>query len=428
MKDARRRLSCDTEGRPLARIILYTGKGGVGKTTTAAATALRCADSGKRTIVFSTDAAHSLADSFDQPIGQEPTELAPNLWAQEADVYYNLEKYWGVVRDWLAALMSWRGVDEVVAEEIAVLPGMEELANLLWINRHHSKGQYDVIIVDCAPTGETLQLLSFPETARWWMEKLFPIQRRAARIVQPVLQRLVDIPLPDEKVYDTAEELFQQLFQMYRLLSDGEISSVRLVVNAEKMVIKEAQRAFTYFNLYGYTTDAIVCNRLLPAHLSDSYFAAWKETQAGYYKMIEEAFAPIPILSAPLLEREVVGLDMLRKVGEAVFGKEDPARIFFKGKAQSVHRDNGRFVLSLRLPFSEKGDISLLQVGEEMIVHVGRHKRTLILPHALLGLEQAGAEMEGDILNIYFIAKEDGQDRLHPGKKKSVHKDKNTNR
>ncbi|MDP2660979.1 MAG: ArsA family ATPase, partial [Dehalococcoidia bacterium] len=188
----------------MARIILYTGKGGVGKTTTAAATALRCADSGKRTIVFSTDSAHSLADSFDRPIGPEPTELAPNLWAQEADVYYNLEKYWGVVRDWLAALMSWRGVDEVVAEEIAVIPGMEELANLLWINRHHSEGQYDVIIVDCAPTGETLQLLSFPETARWWMEKLFPIQRRAARIIQPVLQRLVDIPLPDEKVYDTA--------------------------------------------------------------------------------------------------------------------------------------------------------------------------------------------------------------------------------
>jgi len=405
----------------LARIILYTGKGGVGKTTTAAATALRCADLGMRTIVFSTDVAHSLADSFDSPIGPEPTEMSPNLWAQETDVYYNLDKYWGTVRDWIAALMSWRGVDEVVAEEIAIIPGMEELANLLWINKHYSEGRYDVIIVDCAPTGETLQLLSFPETARWWMEKLFPIQRRAARIVQPVLQRLVDIPLPDEKVYDSAEELFQQLSQMYRLLSDEKMSSVRLVVNAEKMVIKEAQRAFTYFNLYGYTTDAVICNRLLPDHLTDGYFAAWKETQANYYKMVEEAFSPIPILKAPLFQREVVGLDMLRQVGNAVFGQDDPSRLYFVGKAQSVHREDGKYVLSLRLPFSEKGDISLLQVGEELIVHVGRHKRTMVLPRALLGLEQGGAEMQGDTLKIYFIDNGEGEDRLHPGKKKLSH-------
>lgn len=389
----------------MARIILYTGKGGVGKTTVAAATALRCADQGKRTIVFSTDSAHSLGDSFDEPIGPEPTEMAPNLWAQETDVYYNLEKYWGTVRDWLAALMSWRGVDEVVAEEIAVIPGMEELANLLWINKHYAEGKFDVIIVDCAPTGETLQLLSFPETARWWMEKLFPIQRRAAKLVGPVLQRLVDIPLPDEKVYDTAEELFQQFYQMYRLLSDGELSSVRLVVNAEKMVIKEAQRAFTYFNLYGYTTDAVICNRLLPDHLSEGYFAAWKQTQANYYKMVEESFSPIPILKSPLLEREVVGLDMLRKVGTAIFGEEHPDKIYFSGKAQSVHRENGRYTLSLRLPFSAKGEISLLQVGDELIVHVGRHKRSIVLPRALLGLEQGGADMEGDTLHIYFVDK-----------------------
>jgi len=396
----------------LPRIILYTGKGGVGKTTVAAATALRCADQGKRTVVFSTDVAHSLGDSFDMAIGPEPTELAPNLWAQETDVYYNLEKYWGTVRDWLAALMSWRGVDEVVAEEIAVIPGMEELANLLWINRHHNEGKFDLIVVDCAPTGETLQLLSFPETARWWMEKLFPIQRRAARIVQPVIQRLVDIPLPDERVYDTAEELFQQLFQMYRLLSDGQKSSVRLVVNAEKMVIKEAQRAFTYFNLYGYTTDAVICNRLLPDHLKDDYFAAWKEAQANYFKMVEEAFSPIPILRAPLLEREVVGLDMLRQVGETIFGSQDPSALFFSGKAQSVQRDNGKYVLCLRLPFSEKGDISLLQVGEELIVNVGRHRRTLTLPRALLGLEQSGAEMEGDILKICFLDKSQEQKKV----------------
>ncbi|MDP2728380.1 MAG: ArsA family ATPase [Dehalococcoidia bacterium] len=401
----------------MARIILYTGKGGVGKTTVAAATALRCAEQGKRTIVFSTDTAHSLADSFDQHIGPEPTQLAPNLWAQEPDMYYNLEKYWGTVRDWLAALMSWRGIDDVVAEEIAVIPGMEELVNLLWINRHYDEGRFDVIVVDCAPTGETLQLLSFPETARWWMEKLFPIQRRAARIVQPIIQRLMDIPLPDEKVYDTAEELFQQLFQMYHLLCDGQKSSVRLVVNAEKMVIKEAQRAFTYFNLYGYTTDVVVCNRLLPDHLTDSYFAAWKESQAGYFKMVEEAFSPIPILSAPLLQREVVGLDMLREMGKAVFGQGDASQLYFQGKAQSVHRENGRYVLSLRLPFSEKGDISLLQVGEELVVRVGRHKRTLILPHALLGLEQKGAEMQGDLLNIYFVDKSDGGKTGHSRQK-----------
>lgn len=392
----------------MARIILYTGKGGVGKTTMAAATALRCAQEGKRTVVFSTDTAHSLADSFDRPIGPEPTELAPNLWAQETDVYYNLEKYWGTVRDWLAALMSWRGVDEVVAEEIAVIPGMEELANLLWINRHHGSGDFDVIVVDCAPTGQTLQLLSFPETARWWMEKLFPIQRRAARIIHPVIRRLVDIPLPDDKVYDTAEQLFHQLYQMYRLLSDGQKSSVRLVVNAEKMVIKEAQRSFTYFNLYGYTTDVVICNRLLPDQASEGYFAAWKETQANYLKMVEEAFSPIPILSAPLLDREVVGMDMLRKMGQTLFGQGDPSQLYFSGKAQTIYRNNGKYVLSLRLPFSQKGEISLLRVGEELVVHVGHHKRTLVLPHALLALEQAGAELEGDLLKIYFLEKSDG--------------------
>jgi arsenite-transporting ATPase len=385
------------------RIILYTGKGGVGKTSVAAATALRCADLGYRTIVFSTDVAHSLSDSFDQPIGPEPTPLAPNLWGQETDVFYNLEKYWGTVRDWLAALMSWRGVDEVVAEEIAVIPGMEELANLLWINKHHDEGRYDVIVVDCAPTGETLQLLSFPESARWWMEKLFPIQRRAARIVQPFLQRVVDIPLPDEAVYDTAEELFQQLHEMFHLLSDERKSSVRLVVNPEKMVIKEAQRAFTYFNLYGYATDAVVCNRLIPATVMDGYFSQWKEAQSRYLQMVEESFTPLPILEVPLFQQEVVGLNLLREMGQAIFADRDPSHIFFQGKVQTVQREDGHYTLSIRLPFSQKGDITLLQADEELVIHVGRHKRNLVLPHALVGLEPQKAEMEGDLLKIDFV-------------------------
>ncbi|MGB6836922.1 MAG: ArsA family ATPase [Dehalococcoidia bacterium] len=384
------------------RILLYTGKGGTGKTTAAAATALRAAELGYRTVVVSTDAAHSLADSLETELGPEPTLVAPNLWGQETDVYYNLEKYWGTIQGWLKALLAWQGMDELVAEDIALVPGMEELANLLWVNRHAQSGEFDLVIVDCAPTGETLRLLAFPESAHWWVDKVLPVERRLAQVFGPVIHPLTGMPVPKREVFDAAQELLEQLIDLYRLLSDRAHSSVRVVVNPERMVIRESQRLFTYLNLYGYVTDAIICNRLLPDSLDHRFFGRWQKAQRAHYRLIEEAFAPIPILTAPLMPDEVVGTERLRELAAHIFGDEDPTRIFYPWVAQEVRSEDGRMVLSLGMPFVSKAEISLAQRGDELMVRVGPHTRNVLLPHSLAGRTATGARMEGDRLYIYF--------------------------
>jgi arsenite/tail-anchored protein-transporting ATPase len=384
------------------RIILYTGKGGVGKTTVAAATAARCAALGHRTIVLSTDLAHSLADSFDRPLAPEPVEIAPNLWAQETDIYHNIRTYWGRVQEWINMLLAWRQIDELVADELSVLPGMDELANLLWINRHGESGQFDVVIVDCAPTGETLRLLSLPDVARWWMEKIFPLHRRAAQVVRPLGRALFDFPVPPDDVYDAVKDLFGQLDDLHGMLTDQALTSVRLVLNPEKMVVKEAQRTYTYLNLFGYATDLVVCNRVLPPEVTDRYFDAWKETQARHRQAVEEGFAPLPILDAPLFGHEIVGLDRLREMATALYGDRDPSELFFHGKGHYIEKQAGEYVLSLQLPFASKEQVSLLQAGDELIVHVGGQKRNVILPRALVGLQPRGARFEDGALRIRF--------------------------
>jgi len=384
------------------RVILYTGKGGVGKTSVAAATALRAAGLGYRTLVMSTDAAHSLGDSFDMPMGGEPVPIVDNLWGQELDVFREIDRNWGTLQDWLKVLMAWRGLDEVVAEEMAVLPGMEELAGLLHLINYHDEGKYDVIMVDCAPTGETLRLLSFPDVARWWMHRIFPIERVAARIARPVLRRVTDLPLPDDEVFSAVKELFAKLEDMRDILTDPATSSVRLVLNPEKMVIKEAQRTFTYLNLYGYATDLVVCNRVIPEVVSDSYFQAWKETQERYYRQVEEAFAPLPIFKAPLMEQEVMGLAMLERFGEAVYGTLDPTAVLYLGQIQQIRQEDSQYVLTLTVPFATREEISISQVGDELVVQVGNFKRNIILPRALAGMESRGAKLDGDRLSIVF--------------------------
>jgi arsenite-transporting ATPase len=384
------------------RVILYTGKGGVGKTSVAAATALRCADLGHRTIVISTDAAHSLADSFDIPLGPEPTLVAPNLWGQELDVLYQMDKYWGNVQRYFATVLAWRGLDDLIAEELAVLPGMEELASLLQIVHLHDDCDFDVIIVDCAPTASTLQLLSFPEIARWYLEKIFPIERKAVQLSRPLIRAVTDLPIPDDELFDTIAELILQLTRMHDLLSDPQKASVRLVLNPEKMVIKEAQRTFAYLNLYGYLTDAVISNRLIPARVQDSYFDSWKESHEKYSQMIEEAFSPLPILKAPLFDQEVVGLDMLRRMAESIYGDDDPTKIYFVGRTHGVEKKDGRYILSLPLPFVEKQDLQLTRSGDELIVHIGNRKRNLILPRVLASLEVQSARFDGDTLMITF--------------------------
>lgn len=384
------------------RILLYTGKGGVGKTTVAAATAVRAAEMGQRTMVMSTDLAHSLADSLDVAVGPEPTQIAPNLWAQETDIYHNLRNYWGRIQDWLAAVLAWRQVDELVADELSVLPGMEELANLLWINRHRESGNYDLVVVDCAPTGETIRLLSFPEVGRWWVEKLLPIQRAAAQMVRPLVRMATGMPMPENEVYDAVEDLFGQLDTLHRMLVDPTLTSMRLVVNPEKMVIKEAQRTYTYLNLFGYPTDLVVCNRVLPASINDVYFDRWKEMQTEYRRMIQEGFTPTPVREVPLFREEVVGMERLAEMGRALFEEHDPTEHFFQGLPQRIEKSDGEFVLAIPLPFTDKRDIQLLRLGDELVVHVGPHKRNIVLPRLLAALPQIGARFEGDTLKVRF--------------------------
>jgi len=384
------------------RVILCTGKGGVGKTSVAAATALRSAELGYRTIVLSTDSAHSLSDSFDIPLGNEPKLITANLWGQETELSQTLEAYWGNIQRYISALLAWRGMDEITADEIALFPGMEELANLLYIVHYQDDGQYDVVIVDCAPTGETLRLLSFPEIMHWWMTKMFPIGRKVAGIVHPLARTLMNMPLPDSAVFDSIKELYSELDGIRSLLSNAENSSLRLVVNPEKMVIKEAQRTFTYLNLYGYPTDLIICNRLIPEKVEDNYFQAWKETQKKHHQLIEEGFSPLPILDVPLLEQEIVGIPMLRVMAEALYGEDDPTKVFFRGQVQDIHKENSHYTLTLPLPFTSKEKISLTQSGDELTIHVANLRRNVILPHILLGLPVTEAKMGDGKLKIKF--------------------------
>ena len=388
------------------RIILYTGKGGVGKTSVAAATALRAARLGYKTLAMSTDAAHSLGDSFDRPLGGEIVPIVDNLWGQEIDVFRETEAHWGTLENYIKILMAWRGIDEVLAEEMAILPGMEELAGLVHLISYHQQAEYDVIVVDCAPTGETLRLLSFPDVTRWWLHRIFPIQRTAARIARPVLKRVTDLPFPEDEVFEALKDLFEKLDRMREILTDAATCSVRLVLNPEKMVIKESQRTFTYLNLYGYATDLIICNRLIPEDVTDAYFSNWKDSQERYYTLVEEAFSPLPILKAPLMEQEVVGMAMLERFADALYGDSDPTRVYFEGQRQDIRQEDGDYVLTLMLPFSRKEDIQLSQVGDELIVHVGNQKRNLILPRALAGLASEGAKLEGDRLTIRFVRPE----------------------
>lgn len=385
------------------RIILYTGKGGVGKTSVAAASAIRASELGHRTLVMSTDPAHSLGDALDIDLGGgAPKDIAPRLWAQELDVFREVDAHWGKLQEWLRILMAWRGLDEIIAEEMAVLPGMEELSGLLYLLTYHDEHAYDCVIVDCAPTGETLRLLSFPEVMSWWLQHIFPIQRAATKIARPILRRVTDLPLPSDDVFDAAQDILIKLERMRDILTDPKNASVRLVMNPEKMVIKEAQRTYTYLNLYGYFTDAVVVNRILPQEGSSGYFEKWRESQRRYIDLVEEAFSPLPILSARLMRDEVVGIERLQEFSQVIYDGLDPTAVMYEGVAQDIRQEGDAYVLSLALPFVSKEDIRLARMGDELVVHIGNQKRNLILPRALVGTEQAGAKMEGNRLEIRF--------------------------
>ncbi len=306
------------------RTILYTGKGGVGKTSVAAATARLCAARGLRTVLLSTDPAHSLSDSLEADLGADPTPIGERLWGQEVQAQREMEDNWGQVQRWLAGLLADRGVMDIAAEELTVPPGMDELFSLLQIKRHHASGDYDVVIVDCAPTGETLRLLSFPEIAQWWLEKVFPVERKLVTAARPIAKTFLDVELPDQDVFGEVNRLVENLVAMNEILRDRERASIRLVMNADRMVVNEAQRTFTYLNLYGYLTDAVVVNRLFPDEVGSGYFGEWHRRQGERLGEIEDGFAPVPVLRARYFDEEVVGTVMLDRLGTELFGAGRP--------------------------------------------------------------------------------------------------------
>ena len=384
------------------RVLVYTGKGGVGKTSVAAATGLRSARLGHRTIVLSTDAAHSLGDSYQTRLGPEPTKLADNLWAQEIDALHEMERNWGKIQDYLGRLLSLPGMSQIAVEELTVFPGTEELFSLLEICRHVRSGAYDVIIVDCAPTGETLRLLSYPDVLRWWMDRIFPMQRRAMKILRPMAQPLLSVPLPTDDVFEATQALFNEIAFVHQVLTDTASSSVRLVLTPESMVISEARRSFTYLNLFGFRTDAVIVNRVVPDEVTDDYFRRGKASQEKQLHKVEEAFGPVPILLVPLYGEEVLGLDMLDKMGRACFGDRDPTEIFFARWPQTIVRSGDVTTLTVLLPFVGKGEIAVTRVGAELVVNVGDRRRTILLPRSLAGRELLKARFEDDLLKMDF--------------------------
>ncbi|MCR8842130.1 ArsA family ATPase [Paenibacillus sp. SC116] len=394
------------------RILLYTGKGGVGKTSVAAATAVKLAAEGYRTLVLSTDAAHSLSDSLDVPLGSEPVQVAERLWGLEVDSVRETEKHWGAVQSWLTGMMNWAKLNDVSTEEMLVFPGMEELFSLLQIKRHADSGNYDIIIVDCAPTGETLRLLSYPNVMSWWMEKIFPYERRLVKLVRPVAKIVTGgMELPDDKVMNSIESFVHEIGELHKLILDPAITSVRLVMIPEKMVVSEARRAFTYLNLFGFNTDAIIVNRVLPEEAAVGYWDEWRSIHAKYEEEIQNSFSPLPILLIPLMKSEVVGQSMLQQISEEAFGELNAGAVLHVGKVQEIRKEGAVYYLDLTLPFMHKEELQLSQKGDELTVQAGPYKRKVLLPRALFGRSIAGARFIDQKLSIKFGERSAEQER-----------------
>jgi arsenite-transporting ATPase len=384
------------------RILLFTGKGGVGKTTIAAATAVRAARSGYRTLITSTDPAHSLADSFAVPLGDDMREVEPNLWADQIDAQARLEANWREIQEYIIALMNWAGVDSVEAEELSVIPGLDEIFSLTDVKRHAESGRYDLLVVDCAPTAETLRLLSLPEVMNWYIERIFPIQRGLTRTIRPVLRRITSMPIAEDRIFSAIERLHRNLEGVLRILTTEGVASVRLVVNPEKMVIAEARRTYTYLSLFGYRVDAVVANRIIPEDVTDPYFGKWKDIQREHLATIRESFEPVPILSARLFDQEIVGTALLEQMGAEVYGDRDPTDVLHVDEPIRVRKRGAWYVLSMRLPFTDKSDLDVFRKAEELYVRVGSYKRNLILPQALQRLDVRDAELVHDRLEVTF--------------------------
>lgn len=384
------------------RVLLVTGKGGVGKTTVSAATAVVAADRGYRTLVMSTDPAHSLGDAFQLDFGDHPTAINDRLSAQQINSQQRIEESWGEVRDALTEFFDWSGLKGIEAEELTVFPGMDEIFSLATVRDHVRSGDYDLIVVDCAPTAETLRLLSLPEVLSWYMEKMFPIGRTVAKVVRPVISKVTSMPMADDKVFEAVARFYDRLDGIREILADPEITSARLVMNPEKMVIAEARRTYTYLGLFGYMVDSAVVNRVLPDTVTDSYFARWREIQKTHLSAVEEAFADVEIQHLRLFDEEMVGIDRLRQVGEELFGDRDPTDRLAEGNPFRVEEAGEEVVIVMAVPLAERGDVDVMRHGTELIVTVGPYRRSIILPDSLGRRHVRRAQLVEGELRITF--------------------------
>ncbi len=397
------------------RILLFTGKGGVGKTTAAAATALHCADAGLRTMVLSTDPAHSLADALDVDLGSEASRVCDGLWGQQLDAQERMEEAWGDIQEYLMRVFEWAGVEGIEAEELSVIPGLDEIFSLTDIKTYADSDEWDLLVVDCAPTAETIRFLSLPDILSWYMDRVFPMSRRVNKLVSPLLSRVTNLPLAGDEVFGSARRFYDRLDGVREVLTDPETASVRLVVNPEKMVIAEARRTYTYLSLFGYRVDAVIANRLLPDAVNDPWFATWKQLQAGHLTTIEEGFAPLPVLKAELAPQELIGLDRLRSFAEHLYGDVDAAAILHDGEPLRITRRGATYELSLELPFADRDDLELGRHGDDLLIRVGPYRRSLALPDSLRRRTVAAATLRGGRLKVTFAADERRPDGARAG-------------
>ena len=385
----------------MPRVLLFTGKGGVGKTTCAAATALACANRGQRTLVLSTDPAHSLADAVDRPLGPEPQALAPKLDAMEVDLYYSMRKYWGNMRELVRAVLRFQGADAIAAEELAALPGMGEGSALLWLDEFVRSGDYDVIVLDAAPTGETLTLLTLPQVTQWWLQKAFPLQKTAIKTVGFAVRKTTGVPL--DKGYDELDRLFGKLGDVQEILQDPEVTSARLVMNPERMVIQEAKRAYTYLQLYGYGVDAAIVNRVIPQSEAGGVMEKYVEAQAGYLDEIHRSFHPLPVLTVPHLGREVFGLELLAQIAEGMYSGRDPAAVYHAEPSYKVENEGDVYTVALRVPGADPGDVEAEQFGDDLVVQIANQRRNVTLPAFLAYYRLAEARVADGWLRARFV-------------------------
>lgn len=379
------------------RILLFTGKGGVGKTTLSAATGAYLSELGKKVLVVSVDPAHSLSDVLEIDVGPEPKKIFKNFYAQEIDVYYSIEKFWGILKEYLKSLLKWQGMDEIMAEEMSILPGMEEVSSFLWINKHVKEADFEVIIVDSAPTGETLRFLGLPDAISWWITKILPLQRKLMKFIRPAAKLVTDMPLPEEETYDALEDLFHQVYSLYYLLQNPQVSSVRLVINPEKMVIKETEKAFTYLHLFGFPVDAIFINRIVTKE-NPLY-----QIQEKYLDRIIKSFEPTPIFLVPQLFEEILGYEKLKEFGKLIYQDKNPEEIFYKDKPFELSESNGFYILKLFLKEVPQEKLEIYQKEEDLIIKIGNYKKHFFLPRSLLNKEITKASMkDNNYLEIVF--------------------------